>query len=188
MDEYLMGRLLGKRGGLILHAASTLERDRAILLLGHSGAGKSTLAELAQAMGAEVLSDDRTIVRANGQATAWGTPWHGSYKAGSPRRAPLGAVFLLVQSTENRVVQLPLARAFQEVYVRVIQPTVDLKEIRASVDAVLRLVEQVPVAELHFRPVPSSYELARAAAETMMRPAVVKPEVVASKLLDGVRE
>lgn len=187
MDEYLMGRLLGKRGGLILHAASIVEGDRAILLLGHSGAGKSTLAELAQVGGAEVLSDDRTIVRANEHPVAWGTPWHGSYKAGSPRRAPLGTMFLLVQSTENRVIEVPVARAFQEVYVRAIQPTVDPEEIRASVDAVARLVERVPVAELHFRPVPSAYELARSAAASMVRSAVVKTEVVASKLLDRVR-
>lgn len=187
VDEYVMGRLLGRRGGLILHAASTIERDRAILLMGHSGAGKSTLAEVAQGVGAEVLSDDRTIVRINGRAVAWGTPWHGSYKAGSPRRATLGAVFVLVQSNENRVVHLPRARAFQEIYVRAIQPTVDAEEIRASVDAVERLVEHVPVAELHFLPVASAYELARGTVDAIVRDAAAQPEVVASKLLDRVR-
>ena len=95
---------------------------------------------------------------------------------------------MLVQSTENRVVWLTRARAFQEVYVRGIQPTVDSGEIRASVDVVERLVEQVPVAELHFRPVPAAYELALAAAETYTHDALAGPEVMASKLLNGVRE
>ncbi|HJU66862.1 MAG TPA: hypothetical protein VJ650_01355 [Gemmatimonadaceae bacterium] len=188
VDEYLVGRLLGSHQGVILHAASIVESGRVALLLGHSGAGKSTLAEIAAQAGAEILSDDRTIIRTNGPARAWGTPWHGSYKAGSPRAGPIGAVFLLVQSTETRVVALTRGRAFQEVYVRVIQPTVDAEEIRASVEVVERLIEAVPVFELHFRPDRTAFEMMQATMRAIVRDAAVESEVVASKLLDGVRE
>lgn len=164
LDEYLMARLLGQRGGLVMHAASALEGDRAILLVGHSGAGKSTLAELAESVGAQILSDDRTIITFDKAPTCWGTPWHGTYRRGAPESARIAAILLLVQAPQNRVVPLSPARAFQELFVRLIQPTVEPSEIEAAADSTLSLVNQVHVAELHFRAERDAYDLARAYA------------------------
>lgn len=52
--------------GEILHASSVAFHGAAVLILGASGSGKSSLALQLMALGAELVSDDRTIVHAEG--------------------------------------------------------------------------------------------------------------------------
>jgi HPr kinase/phosphorylase len=48
----------------VLHATTVAQRGKAVLILGPSGAGKSGLALQLMALGAELVADDRTAVRA----------------------------------------------------------------------------------------------------------------------------
>ncbi|MEJ7811604.1 MAG: hypothetical protein WKG32_14420 [Gemmatimonadaceae bacterium] len=166
LDEYLAARLLARSGGLVLHASCLLEDGEALLFMGHSGAGKSTMAELAEGRGADVLSDDRTIltVRKDGRVVAWGTPWHGSYTRGSARSAPVAAIFLLVQDARDAIVPLPGARAFGELLVRLVRPTVDRRELELTIGTAERVAASVRCAELRFRPTPAAYDMARSYA------------------------
>jgi hypothetical protein len=165
LDEYLAARLLGRAGALVLHGAALADGGGAYVFAGHSGAGKSTISGLAESAGARVLSDDRTIlVPEGGGVRAWGTPWHGTYQRGENEARPLRAIYLLVQSSEDRVVPLRAAVALQELFVRLIQPTIAPEEVAGSLDALERIVTSVPVAELHFRPTAAAWALARAAA------------------------
>ncbi len=165
LDEYVATRLLGRRGVLALHACAVAEGDDALVFVGHSGAGKSTIAELAESAGAEVLSDDRTIVAAEPDgARAWGTPWHGSYRRGLPHSARVRGIFLLVQDVVDEVRPLHPASAFAELFVRTVQPSVEPAEVRRSVDALTSLVGMVSVSSLHFRPTAAAYRVARASA------------------------
>jgi hypothetical protein len=161
IDEYLVARLLGRRGGVILHASSVVVEDAALVFLGHSGAGKSTMAEIASACGAEVLSDDRTIVTIErGVATAWGSPWHGSCSKSSPTCAPIAAVFLLVQAPRTEVRRIEASRAFSEMFVRVYQPTVDAGEVERVVDVLHFVAAAVPTGELEFLPNETAFHVA----------------------------
>jgi ABC-type glutathione transport system ATPase component len=165
LDEYVATRLLGRRGALAVHACAVAEGDDALVFVGHSGAGKSTIAELAESAGAEVLSDDRTIIAVDRDgARAWGTPWHGSYRRGLPRSARVRGIFLLVQDTVDAVRPLHAATAFAELFVRTVQPTVEPAEVRRVVDALTSLVGMVSVSSLHFRPSATAYRVARASA------------------------
>ncbi len=49
-----------------LHASCVAVDGRGLLILGHSGAGKSALAVRLIALGAQLVSDDRTMVTATG--------------------------------------------------------------------------------------------------------------------------
>ncbi|MDQ3696607.1 MAG: hypothetical protein M3373_01075 [Gemmatimonadota bacterium] len=162
LDEYLAARVLGRAGGLIVHGCALELDGEALVFIGHSGAGKSTIAELAEGIGARVLSDDRTIITIDGSGPrAWGTPWHGTYTRGSPDSAPLCALFLLVKAPLDDVLPLDRACAFKELLVRLVQPTVDRGELLGAMDGIERLVEAVPAAELRFRPTATAYALAR---------------------------
>ncbi len=162
IDEYLMARLLGRSGGIILHACALMEGSDAFVFMGHSGAGKSTMTALAESAGAQVLSDDRTIVTLQDEVVlAWGTPWHGTYSKGSPNCAPVKGIFLLVQADRDAVTLFEGARGFQEMLVRLIQPTINLAEQDASFATLERLTASVTVAELQFRPSVAAYVLAR---------------------------
>lgn len=161
IDEYLVARLLGRHGGVILHASSVAIGGRAFVFLGHSGAGKSTMAEIASRCGAEVLSDDRTIVTIeHGVATAWGSPWHGSCSKSSPTCAPIAAVLLLVQAPRTEVRRIDASRAFSEMFVRVYQPTVDAGEVERVVDVLHFLASAVPSGELEFLPNETAFHVA----------------------------
>ncbi len=66
-------------GGLVLHAAGVLSSQQGLIFTGPSGAGKSTLAQRFADQGASVLSDERIILRIDGERiVAYGTPWVGS--------------------------------------------------------------------------------------------------------------
>lgn len=165
VDEYLVARSLARKGGAILHASSVATDAGALLFLGHSGAGKSTMAQLASACGAEVMSDDRTIVTVeHGVATAWGSPWHGSCSKSSPVGAPIAAIFLLVQASRNEFHRLNTSRVFSEMFVRVYQPTIDVSEVERVVDVLHVVAECVPSGELKFLPSEAAFHLAHRAA------------------------
>ncbi|HSJ65538.1 MAG TPA: hypothetical protein VK922_16720 [Gemmatimonadaceae bacterium] len=162
LDEYLTARLLARRGAVIVHASSVADDGDAFVFLGHSGAGKSTLAEIAESCGAQVMSDDRTVLRVDhGHVVAAGTPWHGSYASGAPDAARVRGLFLLEQAQTNAVVPLHVAHAFSELMVRTVRPTAEAAEQRAVVDVVQRIVETMPVAVLRFRRDPSAMQTVR---------------------------
>jgi HPr kinase/phosphorylase len=54
----------------ILHASCIALEGRGLLILGPSGAGKSSLAIRMMALGASLVSDDRTLVSVR-RSTAW---------------------------------------------------------------------------------------------------------------------
>ncbi|HEY3673377.1 MAG TPA: hypothetical protein VGN51_20750 [Acidimicrobiia bacterium] len=56
--------LIAKTGTIVLHCASVLVGDRALLILGESGMGKSTLSAWCSLAGMPLLSDDCTVVDA----------------------------------------------------------------------------------------------------------------------------
>lgn len=162
LDEYLATRLLGRAGQVALHACTLAEGEEGLVFVGHSGAGKSTIAELGESVGAEVLSDDRTILTlADDVVRAWGTPWHGSLTRGVPRSAVVRGIFLLVQADVDDVRPMHPATAFAELFVRTVQPTMVPDEVHRLLDALQRIVAAAPVSALHFRPTAAAYLLAR---------------------------
>lgn len=161
LDEFLMCRLVTDEGALVVHGAAVEYGGRALMFVGHSGAGKSTMAGLAREHGARVLSDDRSIVRVDADgATVWGTPWHGSLRAGTPACARLGAIFLLIQSRENRAEVLLPSRGASELVVRLIYPGASASDLEKLLDAAIEIALRVPMAELHFRPTTTAFRLA----------------------------
>jgi len=108
-DQIWLCPLMAARQGLLLHASAVILDGKAFVFAGKSGAGKSTTVELLRRAGCfrqtEVLCDDRIIVRRlDGHWQVHGTWSHGSIPDVSPASAPLGGIFLLEQSGENRLI------------------------------------------------------------------------------------
>jgi hypothetical protein len=161
VDEVLMCRLLMSEGVLVVHAATVEYDGMALMFAGHSGAGKSTIAAIAEAAGARVLSDDRSIVTVRDSIpTVWGTPWHGTHRRGAPDGVRLTATFLLVQDAEDRTERMSPARATGELLVRLIHPGSRPSDIERLLDGVAAVAERVPMAELGFRPTEAAFHLA----------------------------
>lgn len=159
--EYIVTRLLARHDGMLIHASTAIVDDAAYVFVGHSGAGKSTMASIAEAAGARIPTDDRTVITVRGGvAEAWGTPWHGSLVRKSPDGAELRGVYLLQKSLEDHCEPMDARRAVKELFVRLIQPRLDGLEVQRTLEVLERLVERVPVSILHFRPTPAAFELA----------------------------
>ena len=164
MNELVACRLLPSLGAVNLHASTAVLDGRSALFMGHSGAGKTTIAELAHSLGAPILSDDRTIIgMRDGTPWSWGTPWHGSGRFTSSRSAPVGGIFLLVQAPEERLVPIAPARAWKEMFIRLIHQKLSETEVTDAFAVLDRLSASVPMWELHFRPVPEAIDTVRAA-------------------------
>lgn len=94
---------------LMLHGASVIRNNSALLFLGEDGGGKSTTIELAAGM--PILNDDQVVLRKqNDVILAHGTPF-GRVTDG-PLQAKLGAIFLLEKSPRFSVTP---ASAFEAV-------------------------------------------------------------------------
>ena len=162
--EYIVTRLLARHDGVLIHASTAIVDGAAYVFVGHSGAGKSTMAAIAEEAGAQIPTDDRTILTIrDGEPFAWGTPWHGSLIRKSPDGAPLKRIYLLEKAPADRCEPLPAARAVKELFVRLIQPRLHPAEVHNTLAILEAIVGRVPVAILHFRPTSAAFALATSA-------------------------
>lgn len=167
LDEVLIARLLGRGRGVELHGCGVIDRDgRGRLFVGQSGAGKTTTARVWLADGDyEIVSDDRVIVRfIDGAWRMYGTPWHGEAELSSPLSAPLAAIHLLVQASQTELVALSSAQATASLFGCTFPPFYDAAAIEFTLDALARVVADVPVRVLRFVPDRSLIDCVRSAA------------------------
>ncbi len=145
--------VLARQGGFLVHAASAVRNGNAYLFAGVSGAGKTTIARLAPA-DANLLTDEISYVRKGaGGYFAFGTPFAGELaKSGENLKAPLGAVFLLVQGPENRIESVGAADAARGLLKNILFFAKDPELVQAVFRSALEFVDQVPVRRLTFIP------------------------------------
>jgi hypothetical protein len=150
-DQIVLARVLADRQACYLHSSAAVIDGAGLVFVGHSDAGKSTTARML-AGHAEVLCDDRNVVR------RWpdGFRVHGSWSHGeiphvSAASAPLAAILLLAQSTENRLVRLdrPM-HAAAKLAACIVKPLADAGWWDKSLRLVETLVAEVPCYEMHF--------------------------------------
>lgn len=152
LDEVLFATLLGRNRGVELHGCGIVGRDgRGHLFVGQSGAGKSTTANLWGDDAADVVSDDRVIVRIiDGTPTMFGTPWHGEAQHASPSSSRLDGIYLLTQAPENELRELPHGEAVARLFACAFPMFYDAGALAFTLDFLERLAESVPVRELRF--------------------------------------
>jgi hypothetical protein len=127
---------------------------------GVSGAGKTTISRLAPP-DAQVLTDEISYVRkeADGYA-AYGTPFAGELaRPGERLRAPLAAIYLLAQGSENRIDEVPAADAVRGLLGNILFFAEDAALVQAVFRAALDCAERLPVKRLTFLPDARVWEL-----------------------------
>jgi hypothetical protein len=144
---------LAERSGFLLHAASVIRADRALIFAGPSGAGKTTISRLAPE-DAHLLTDEISYVRKlSGSWTAFGTPFAGDLaRPGENRSAGVEALFLLKHGAENRIKPLNAAAAVRAILRNVLFFADDSLLARRLFDTVCEFVCSIRVFELSFLP------------------------------------
>jgi hypothetical protein len=163
LDELWMTNLLARGRGVEVHALGIRDADgRGHLFLGHSGAGKSTMARLWEAAGALILSDDRIILRRDGDAVwMYGTPWHGEARLAAAERTRVDRIFIIGHGNANALRDLVPAPAVGELFARSFVPFYDAGPIAFTLDFLHFVAGAVPCAALSFVPDPSIVAFAR---------------------------
>lgn len=152
--------ILAREGGMLMHSSSAVRDGRAYLFAGVSGAGKTTMARLAPA-DVDVLTDEMSYLRREEQGYyAYGTPFAGDLaRPGENLRAPLAAVYLLAQGSENRIDEIRPADAVRGLLANILFFAQDRELVQAIFAAAIDLAERVPVRRLTFMPDARVWEL-----------------------------
>lgn len=145
--------IFAARGMLVLHSAYIVARTgEAILFSGPSGVGKSTQATLwERCAGARVINGDRALVDV-GKKTANGIFYSGTSGISENVTAPIRAIVLLGQSSENRVFVPSPQAAFAGVLSQCAYYEWDAHSAEQMTECVARLVSDVPVLRMDCLP------------------------------------
>ena len=152
--ELLMVHYLAAGKGIIIHGCGIKRGDRGIIFAGESGAGKTTMAKIwSRQTDAEILSDDRTIVRKkNGHFWMYGTPWHGEGKFGSPGSVKLDQVFFIKHGKKNLIKDRNSILSVTDFLKCSFPPLWDAEAMNYSMELFSDLIRSVPCRELSFMP------------------------------------
>lgn len=165
VDEQLFLHRIGWLGGALLHTCGVAFAGRAWLFCGKSGAGKSTTARLWQAGGAELLNDDRMVLRMiDGVPHACSTPWHGTIGEVRASNLPLGGVFQLEQARENEAVRQSPREGLRRLAANLIAPFHLREPMQSILDTLATVADITPVYRLRFTPDARAVAAARRAA------------------------
>ena len=152
-----MQTLPREHAGLLLHASGVMRHGGGHVFVGPSGAGKTTVARLAEGYG-RVLCDENVILRTGDAGPElWSTPFWGfstppEMIVRARLHVPLRAVYILAQTPGFELTRLAPGQAALALLgsekVAVERPA----SANAWLAAAERLVSQVPVYRLGFRP------------------------------------
>lgn len=154
--------IFAARGMLVLHSAYIVtSAGEAILFSGPSGVGKSTQAALwERCAGARVINGDRALVDV-GKKTANGIFYSGTSGISENVTAPVRAIVLLGQGSENRVFVPSPQAAFAGVLSQCAYYEWDARSAEQMTECVARLVSDVPVLRMDCLPDATAVEALR---------------------------
>lgn len=152
MGPLLLGHIMARKGGLLLHACGIADGDQGYLFAGHSGHGKSTMARLWEGA-ARICNDDRVVVRRRGKHLyLYGTPWHGDHASVSAEGVRLSKVFFLRHAARNTVTPCTGMRGAAMLLARCFLPAWDRPGLARVLAAAEDIATSVPCRELGFFP------------------------------------
>ena len=150
MGPLVMYYLTVKYDAIMIHGSGISDDGKGRIFTGVSGQGKTTMAKLWFEAGAEVLNDDRLIVRRDAnQYTVHNTPM---FYEDKPRTAKLTAVYSIYHSPDNRITKLNGVEALAAVTPNLIQHGYSSELIDHHLNFVSEMIGEIPVFKLGFVP------------------------------------
>ncbi len=142
---------LAREGGLLLHSAGILSPTGGYIFTGQSGAGKSTLSGFFNMHGASVLSDERMILRKNGDIFVMhGTPWVGSGVYAKNESGPLTELFCIRHGTQHQIEGLSPGAVLALILPQSFLPHWDRAAMESTMAFLSDLIAHVPCQRLTF--------------------------------------
>ncbi len=130
-----------KCGYTVLHSASIIHKDKAILFSAMSGVGKSTHASLWVKLFKNVIfnGDVNLIYIENGKTYICGLPWCGTSEMYNKGKYEVGSIVMLKQSEKNEINELTEQEKTTHIMHRFISPNWSVEDL----DILLKIAENV---------------------------------------------
>ncbi|MEN9699764.1 MAG: hypothetical protein RLZZ301_962 [Bacteroidota bacterium] len=132
---------------LLIHASGIHQDGKGRIFSGFSGVGKSTMAHIWQENGAQLINDDRLLLRRkpDGSWTMYNTPMY--YQA-LPVHAMVNALYFPYHHPENRFEPLFGAKALAQLLAYTIHHGYDAQHVSHHSQVAQQLIDELPVAKL----------------------------------------
>ncbi len=153
IDQQLAIHFLARRQGVLLHSAGIEYMGKGFMCSGVSGSGKTTIYRMfAETEGFDLLTDDRVILRTNGEngVVMHGTPWSGKGQYATSGRAPLKAVFFLKKDSEVRETRLSASEAVSRFIPVASVPWFSNELTTDTLKTIEAVAQGTPAFDLHF--------------------------------------
>lgn len=152
--EYRMIR----KGDMVLHSSYILDQEQAVLFTAPSGTGKSTQAHLwHDVRGSQIINGDRALLQKGEHGwIAGGWPMSGSSGISTPRLAPIRAVIILSQSSQNLGYRLSPEEGFEALKKEIVLRPWSTGDIAQAGEQLQDFCSQIPIYAYACRKDPSS--------------------------------
>lgn len=146
---------------LLVHASGINEGQVGRIFAGFSGVGKSTMAGIWQSNGAEVINDDRLLLKKeqDGNWYLHNTPMY--YRA-SPKSAVLKQIYFPSHSPTNSIEKLSGAKAIAQLLAFTIHHGYDAQHLLHHSSVAEDLLRTIPSAKLGVVPTPAIIDFIKA--------------------------
>lgn len=135
---------------LMIHGSGIYYNFKGYLFSGVSGVGKSTMAKIWQNEDAQVINDDRLIIREmGGRFYIYNTPM---FYIDYPKKVSLDKLFLLKHGKANKAVKLNAIKSITLTMANCIHHNYDKEIIASLMESIGRLSEIIPIYKLDFVP------------------------------------
>jgi hypothetical protein len=150
LDGLILYYLTSINADIMIHASGIYYNGVGYLFSGVSGKGKTTIATIWDNIGAQVIHDDRLIIRnIDGMFRMFNTP---VYQNDVPRYSPITKIFLIEHGDENKITPIREASSVSQVIANCIQHNYSPDMIARFLGSVSLMCSKIPVATLSFKP------------------------------------
>jgi hypothetical protein len=138
--------LTTKTESLLVHASGVFDGEHGRIFSGFSGVGKSTMAGLWESAGAQVINDDRLMLRKlDGRWWMFNTPM---YYTDVPKKAPLDFIYLPFHHPENTYERGNGIQMSMRFMAHCIQHGYNEKHVQWHLDQVMDIAKHIPITRL----------------------------------------
>jgi len=150
LDGLILYYLTVISGDIMIHGSGVNYKGNGYLFSGISGKGKTTMAKLWDNHGAEIIHDDRLIIRKTTTGySMYNTP---VYRNDEPRKSDISTIFLIGHGAENEIIPVRGASAISMVMANCIQHNWDPGIIKGLIETISQICATIPVYRLLFKP------------------------------------
>ena len=146
LQLFPLREFLIRKRSFLFHSSQIEYHHKGILFSAPSGTGKTTQAKLwKQYEGAKMVCNDRTLIRCSTSAKTYGFPVDGSEPIASNLSFDLGAIVILKQAKDNKVVKLSSAKKIKYLMEQTVMDTWNIQEMGLIRQYWINIIRNYPV-------------------------------------------